>query len=405
MAKNKNTNENTSISKSKAKREERRREVAKERRKKRIIQAAGIIVAAAIIVIIAAAVGERVYLAAIRTTPSSDMSAGLTAEGKIEGVDAVSSLNLVDFENISIPMDEVAATTDEVETAIASTLESYTALSADENLTVADGDQVNIDYVGTIDGVEFEGGSSGGAGYDLTIGSGTFIDDFEQQLIGHAVGDDVTVEVTFPDDYSGDVAGKDASFAVTINGIMVTPELTDEFVAENLAETEGVSTASEYRAKVENEFYEEHLEDYLTTYIMDNSTVTSYPNSYVKIMKSILKYDDESMVEYYNELFTAYGIAAYENVWDTRGTEIDDELSYERELTERAREGVKTALVYQAIFEKAGLSIDMDAAIAEMTELNGREYVENIKATYGEGYMAQAEMKEVVIEYLVNRYK
>ncbi len=407
MAKNKKADKDTTISKSKAKREKRKKEAAMERRKKHIISAIGIIIAAAFIIFIAVAVGSRAYLAIIRTTPSSDMSACLTSEGKIEGVDVLSSLNLVDYENISVPADDVAATDEEVEESINSTLEGYTSLSTDETLAIADGDQVNIDYVGTIDGVEFEGGSSNGEGYDLTIGSGTFIDDFEQQLIGHKVGEDVTVDVTFPEDYSQntDIAGKDASFAVKINGIKVTPELTDEFVAENLAETEGVSTAEEYRAKVKNNFYEDHLEDYLTTYIMDNSTVTSYPKDYVKHMKSILKYDDVSMLEYYNQMFSSYGIDTYENVWDTRGTEVTDERSYEKELNERAKEGVKTALVYQAIFEKAGLTIDMDAAIAKMTEENSEEYVENMKTTYGEGYMAQAEIKNAVIEYLMNLYK
>lgn len=93
-------------------------------------------------------------------------------------------------------------------------------LSTDSSLTVADQDTVNIDYVGTVDGVEFEGGSTDGAGTDLVIGSGSYIDDFEEQLIGTHPGDEVQVEVTFPEDYSNqDLAGKDAVFAVTINGI------------------------------------------------------------------------------------------------------------------------------------------------------------------------------------------
>lgn len=93
-------------------------------------------------------------------------------------------------------------------------------LSTDTSLTVADGDTVNIDYVGTVDGVEFDGGSTNGAGTDLVIGSGSYIDDFEDQLIGAHPGDEVQVEVTFPEDYgSQDLAGKDAVFSVTVNGI------------------------------------------------------------------------------------------------------------------------------------------------------------------------------------------
>lgn len=95
-----------------------------------------------------------------------------------------------------------------------------TAYSTDTSLTIKDGDTVNIDYIGSIDGVEFEGGSTNGAGTDLTIGSGLYIDDFEEQLIGAHPGDSVDVNVTFPDDYQQeDLQGKDALFQVTINGI------------------------------------------------------------------------------------------------------------------------------------------------------------------------------------------
>ena len=93
-------------------------------------------------------------------------------------------------------------------------------LSTDTSLTVEDGDTVNIDYVGSIDGVEFDGGSTNGQGTDLTIGSGLYIDDFEEQLIGSHPGDTVEVNVTFPDDYSSEnLQGQDALFEVTINGI------------------------------------------------------------------------------------------------------------------------------------------------------------------------------------------
>lgn len=93
-------------------------------------------------------------------------------------------------------------------------------LSTDTTLTVADGDTVNIDYVGSIDGVEFDGGNTNGQGTDLVIGSGSYIDDFEEQLIGAHPGDTVDVNVTFPEDYGNeDLNGKDALFKVTINGI------------------------------------------------------------------------------------------------------------------------------------------------------------------------------------------
>lgn len=92
--------------------------------------------------------------------------------------------------------------------------------STDTSLTVEDGDKVNIDYVGSVDGVEFDGGSTQGKGTDLVIGSGLYIDDFEEQLIGHHPGDQVDVYATFPEDYGKEeLNGKEALFEVTINGI------------------------------------------------------------------------------------------------------------------------------------------------------------------------------------------
>lgn len=372
------TVERTDVSKSKAKREERRKQVQKAKREAGIARVTGIVVAAVIALVIVVAVGRQLYIMAIRTAPSTDYSAGLTDDGRIADADMASMVTLADYKNISVPEDEVAATEEEVEEEINSTLESYKELSTDGQLVIADGDEVNIDYVGTVDGVEFDGGNSGGAGYDLTIGSGRFVDDFEQQLIGHKPGEEVSVEVTFPEDYDEELAGKDAVFAVTINGINVAPELTDAFVAENLADTEEVSTAAEYRAKVEDDFYKEHLQEYLTTYVQENSTVNTYPKKYVKTIKSLLKNDDNNS-----------------------GMVMDDEIAYEKDLTQRAEETVKETMVYQAIFEDAGLSFDADAYYAEQVEERGEEYAK----IYGAGYMAKDEIRQMAIDYLVGLYQ
>ena len=95
-----------------------------------------------------------------------------------------------------------------------------TTLQTKSSLEVKDGDTVNIDYVGRIDGVAFEGGDTKGQGADLTIGSGTYIDDFEEQLIGSHPGDEVKVTVTFPENYGNEeLNGKEAVFDVVVNGI------------------------------------------------------------------------------------------------------------------------------------------------------------------------------------------
>lgn len=111
---------------------------------------------------------------------------------------------------------ETTTTSDSAE----STTEAASTYLTDEELTVKDGDTVNIDYIGYIGGEEFEGGNTKEQGTDLVIGSGDYIDDFEEQLIGAHPGDVVEVRVTFPEDYYNETyAGQDALFITTVNGI------------------------------------------------------------------------------------------------------------------------------------------------------------------------------------------
>ncbi len=121
----------------------------------------------------------------------------------------------------STSSDTTSSDTNSTDTSTSDSSSAGTTLNTDTSLTVADGDTINLDYVGYVDDVAFEGGDTQGAGTSLTIGSGTYIDDFEEQLIGHNVGDQVDVVVTFPDEYSSnpDLAGKEATFKCTINGI------------------------------------------------------------------------------------------------------------------------------------------------------------------------------------------
>ncbi len=93
-------------------------------------------------------------------------------------------------------------------------------LDTTKGTVVQAGDTINLDYVGSVDGIEFEGGSTQGQGTDLTLGSGTYIDGFEEAVEGHKVGESFDIHVTFPENYgNSDLAGKDAVFNITINGV------------------------------------------------------------------------------------------------------------------------------------------------------------------------------------------
>lgn len=125
-------------------------------------------------------------------------------------------------ESVATTSTSESVTTTSTSESVETTSESSdgTTLNTTEGTVVEDGDTVNIDYVGSIDGVEFDGGSTEGAGTDLTLGSGLYIDGFEDAIVGHTVGESFDIEVTFPEDYaSTDLAGQDATFAITINGV------------------------------------------------------------------------------------------------------------------------------------------------------------------------------------------
>ena len=154
-------------------------------------------------------------------TKAFDYSEGYDEKGFFEGVKALDYVTLLDYSHMELS-DEIIPSDEAVQSQIDKTLSSYTKTNqiTDEDRLIEDGDTVNIDYVGKIDGTAFDGGSTNGQGTDLEIGSGSYIDDFEDQLVGAHPGDEVEVTVTFPDNYdAADLAGKEAVFDVTVNGI------------------------------------------------------------------------------------------------------------------------------------------------------------------------------------------
>lgn len=397
MAKNE-VKETAELSKSKQKRIERQKELASAKRSKAVSKITGIVVAVVVVGIIAGAIGYNVYRSVNRTVASTDFSKGLTDEGKVDGVNALDYVTLPDYKNLVIAKSEVEATADVIENDIQTALNSHKYVSEDTEKKVVEGDTVRIDYVGSIDGVEFEGGNSNGAGYDLTIGSGQFIDGFEEQLIDHTPGEVVTVTATFPEEYENnpDLAGKEANFEVTIHGIYETPEFTDEFVKEYYGDV--ASTIVEYRQSIADKYYKENLNTYISNYITENTTANKYPKSYVKVLKSLLKGNDEMTISYYNQMFAQYGIS-YSNPWDL-SEDVNNEAEYEKDLQKRAQDSCTEALAYQAIFENEGLTLDMDAYLAELTEENGEDYVNELKENGGLRYLAQNKIREMVLEHL-----
>ena len=168
--------------------------------------------------------------------------------------DVESLVKLGDYKGLTYTETDISVSDEEVESQINSTLTAHATPEQIKDRAVEEGDTVNIDYEGKIDGETFEGGTASGA--SLTTGSDSFIDGFEDGLIGVKPGEKKTLNLKFPDDYktNPDLAGKAVVFDVTVNyieGDDIVPELTDDFV-KGLSITD-VSTVDEYRAYVKSQ--------------------------------------------------------------------------------------------------------------------------------------------------------
>ncbi len=163
-------------------------------------------------------------------------SKGLDENGFFEGVKASEIVTLPEYKGLDIDSGIPVASDDEVQKEIDDILSYYGAYEKVTDREVVDGDTLNIDYVGSIDGVAFSGGNTNGQGTEVTIGVTNYIEGFLDQLIGHLPGETFDINVTFPENYGKeDLNGKDAVFKVTINyirGEYIEPELTDEIAAD-----------------------------------------------------------------------------------------------------------------------------------------------------------------------------
>lgn len=382
------------ISKSKAKRNQ-RKEVAKaEKRKKNIDSIIGWIVGVVIAAAIIGAIGLGIYQSVTKTVADNNYSEGLNADGRIKGAD-LSKVKDIGLESLSVNYSDIEYTDEQVQQVVDQQTASYAEYKTDADLTVKDGDSINLDYVGYMDDVPFEGGDTKGAGTTLVIGSGSYIDTFEQQLIGAHPGDSVTVNVTFPDPYENnpDYAGKAARFECVVNSIQVTPEFTDEFVKEHLSEYG--STAEEYRAFVKELGEKSNIQTWISNQISENAEAKA-PGSYVRHLKQLIKYSDEQNYKQYNNLWKQYyGDVRYNNFTEYTGM---NDAEYEKNLKETATKSAAANLTYEACFVKNNLTVTDENYNMILTNAG-----EDAVSTYGEAFLRQNAIKQAVLDFLVEK--
>lgn len=325
-----------------------------------------------------------------------DYSAGYDEDGRWTEVTALDYVTLPAYTGIEVPNDVHTVTDEQVDDAFADLLADYATQKQVLDREIVDGDTVNIDYVGSVDGVEFEGGSTNGNGTDVTIGVTQYIDDFLEQLIGHKPGDSFDIEVTFPDEYPSNekLAGKDAVFATTVNYIVEEeiPELDDAFVQENLTDIYGWTTAQQARDAIRDDLSWSASAQYLWDKVVSESQVSELP-------QSMVDYQFDRVLDEYSRLADSYGITL-EEALSMVGISTEEGLreAYQEDLEEAAKE----ELVLQAVAEDADIHVtEEDVADYFKTVMYMDDYG-SFEDNYGTGYLRRVALNNRVMEYLVD---
>lgn len=280
-------------------------------------------------------------------------------------------------------------------------LSSFATTNQVTDRAAAMGDTVNIDYVGSIDGVEFDGGSA--QGYNLELGSGSFIDDFEDQIAGHTPGETFDVTVTFPENYSSaDLAGKDAVFSTTLNYIneTVTPELTDAWVQENLSPTMGVSDVASLNEFVKNQIaFNNQYSDVYTALHDKVSFAEELPESGKEYFRNVLLYGIYSYAQNYGTDMNTIASSGF------LGSGYSTVEEFIEDMDESINTQLEQTLLLQAIAEKEGLKCDTDTLNAEFVNQYGVKDPSNFTAIYGENYVKCQLLDSLVMQSLIDNVK
>lgn len=281
-------------------------------------------------------------------------------------------ITLGQYKGLTVAKTEPAKVTDEdVNAELNRTRERNARFVEITDRAVAQGDQVNLDFLGKVDGVAFEGGE--GKDYKLEIGSHSFIDGFEDQLVGMTIGQTADINVTFPKEYHAEnLAGKDAVFTVTINAINVKelPKLDDDF-AKDVSE---FATLDEYKADIAKhiaERYEKEANDKNEDAVIE-AVVNATP---IDIPAEMIDEQVEQYVEDFKYQLSYQGLKLEDYLKYTNST-ID---ALKETYRDRAQKAVHTRLVFEEIVKaeklKAGKK-QVDAKIKQYAERMGKSYDE-----------------------------
>lgn len=304
---------------------------------------------------------EKDSKAADSAESDSDKESTGTVSGdtRLVSVDDVSKyVTIGQYKGLSLDKTVEAVTDDMVDGRIKEELQNK-AEEVTEG-SVQNGDVVTINYVGTKDGVAFDGGTANN--YELTIGSGTFIDGFEDGIIGMKKGQTKDLDLTFPEEYSSEeLAGQEVVFKVTLQSFKRAPELTDDWAAKNT----DCKTAEEYRKEIRTTLEDEAktsaqntLRETAWNTVLSASEVKEYPQNDLDTAKTEFK----TLYENYAK----QGDMTLEDFVKAQGISMDD---FEEQSSQYAEYKVKQNLIVQGIMDAENMTLEDEKSLSIQDEL------------------------------------
>lgn len=326
----------------------------------------------------------------------SDTSAGSdSSSGRIVSVSDVSDyVKLGEYKGLSLERTLYTATDEDIEQEIEYELQETGEEVTDG--TVEDGDMVTINFTGTIDGKEFDGGTA--EDYELLIGNDEMIDGFEEGIIGMKKGETKELDLTFPEDYYEDsVAGKDVVFEITLQKFTRSAELNDKWVAANT----DFKTVDEYRESIRQDLEDMYVDsaDYMLysdawNQVSDSSEIIEYPQE-----------DVDQAMEAYMTMYEEYAESADIEMEEFLESQGMTEEEYEDYCRECAEYKVAQNLIVQGIMDAEGLSLEdegIEDLKAELVEEYGYDSIEELIETFGEQEVNESLALLLVEHYIVD---
>lgn len=257
--------------------------------------------------------------------------------------------------------DDAKATEEDIEKELRRQQDANAKIVDVTDRPVKDGDMIKLDFAGTVDGAAFDGGTA--RDYDLTIGSGSFIPGFEDQLIGVGIGESKDVKVTFPENYQEkSLAGKDAVFACTVNSIKEKqlPELNDEF-ADEVSE---FSTLDEYRKNIEKNINERRAEEAKQTK-QNEAVAAAVADAQLEIPDAMLKTQQESLANEMAQNMQMQGLS-FQQYLQYTGMTQDQFID---QMKPQAEQRIKNSLVLEAIVKAENIGVSDEEFDAELQKM------------------------------------